>query len=166
MEKITPNYSIGDMIVHRTHGVGRIDDIECKPINGVDVDCFKVKTDNVTYWFPTDSLDNPRIHPVASKERIQKAIEILQSSPMNLDEDHLQLKERIDQVSLDDDFLDMSSLVRDLAALKSKKKLNRIQDQAFSNFKDRLIREWAASLGVDAKSIRPILLAYLQKIKT
>ena len=166
MAKLTPTYSIGDMVVHRFYGIGQIDDIEKKPLNGVQVECFKVKTENGAYWFPIDSEDNPRIHPVASQELIQKAIEILQSAPHNLDNDPIQWKERIDDVLTDGGFLAISSLVRDLTALNTKKKLNRTQDQALNSLKDRLLREWAASLEVDAKSIRPRLRAYLQESNT
>ena len=166
MAKLTPTYSIGDMVVHRYYGIGQIDGIECKPFNGVEVECFKVKIENGDYWFPTDSLDNPHIHPVASQELIHRAIEILQSAPHGLENDPIQWKERIDDVLTDGDFLAISSLVRDLTALKTKIKLNRTQDQALTNLKDRLLREWAASLEVDAESIRPRLRAYLQESNT
>jgi RNA polymerase-interacting CarD/CdnL/TRCF family regulator len=166
MAKLTPTYSIGDMVVHRYYGIGQIDDIECKPLDGVKVECFKVKTDNGAYWFPTDSLDNPRVHPVASQELIQRAIEILQSAPHGLENDPIQWKERIDDVWADGDFLAISSLVRDLTALKTKNKLNRTQDQALTNLKDRLLREWAASLKVDEKSIRTKLRGYLRESDT
>jgi RNA polymerase-interacting CarD/CdnL/TRCF family regulator len=162
MVEFTPMYSLGDMVVHRDYGVGQIEDIECKPLNGASVECFKVLTKNGIYWFPTDSLDNPRIHAVASEELIQRAIKVLQSAPHGLENDPLEWKERIDGVQTSGDFLAISSLVRDLAALKTKKKLNRTQEQALSNLGDRLLREWAASLEVDAKSIRPMLQAYLQ----
>jgi len=163
MVKNSPMYSLGDRIVHRYYGVGHIDGIECKPLNGVKVECFKVKTENASYWFPTDSVDNQRFHPVASQELIQSVIEILQSAPHGLDNDPYQWKERIDDVQNNGDLLTISSLVRDLAAMKRKKKLNRIEDQALYNLENRLLREWAASLEVDAKSIRPRLRAYLQK---
>lgn len=166
MENFTPMYSLGDMVVHRYYGVGQIDGIESKPLNGIEVECFKVITENGIYWFPTDSLDNPRVHPVASPELIQRAIEILRSAPHGLENDPLQWKERIDAVQTDGDFLAISSLVRDLTALKTKKKLNQTQDQALNNLEDRLLREWAASLEVDAKSIRPMLEAYLQESNT
>ena len=166
MVKFTPMYSLGDMIIHRAYGVGQIDDIECRPLDGVEVECFKVKTENAIYWFPTDSVANPRLHPVASQELIQRVIEILQSAPHGLDNDTYQWKERIDDVQNDGDLLAISSLVRDLAAMKTKKKLNRIEDQALNNLEDRLLREWAASLEVDAKSIRPRLRAYLQESNT
>ena len=166
MANITPMYSLGDRIVHRHYGVGQIDAIECRPLNGVKVECFKVKTENAIYWFPTDSVDNPRLHPVASQGLIQRVIEILQSAPHGLDNDPYQWKERIDDVQTDGDLLAISSLVRDLAAMKTKKKLNRIEDQALNNLENRLLREWAASLEVDAKSIRPRLRAYLQESNT
>jgi RNA polymerase-interacting CarD/CdnL/TRCF family regulator len=163
MAKFTLKYSLGDRVIHHNYGVGQIDGIERKPLNGVEVECFKVKTKNGVYWFPTDSVDNPRIHPVASQELIQKAIEILQSAPHGLENDPLQWKERIDEVKTNGDFMAISSLVRDLAALKSKKKLTLNQTQALKILEDRLLREWAASLDVDAKSIRPRLRAYLRK---
>jgi RNA polymerase-interacting CarD/CdnL/TRCF family regulator len=50
-----------------------------------------------------------------------------------------------------------------LAALKTKKKLSLTQDQALKKLKDRLIREWAASLDVDTISIRTKIRAYLQE---
>ena len=78
-------YSLGDMVVHRTYGVGKIDGIDHKPINEIDVECFKVKTENGHYWFPTEGLDNRRIHPIASQELIQMAIKIIRSAPQGLD---------------------------------------------------------------------------------
>ena len=162
MAKLSPRYSIGDMVAHRNYGIGQIDCIENKPINGVQVDCFRVKTDNSVYWFPTDSKDNPRIHPLATKVLIQRVIEILQSAPHGLENDPIQWKERIDDVWASGDILSISRLIRDLTALKTNKKLIRIQDQALKNLKDCLLREWAASLQVDAKSIQPKLRAYLK----
>ena len=166
MEKFIHMYSLGDMVVHRNYGVGQIEGIELKPLNGVEVECFKVKTDNGIYWFPTNSLNNPRVHLVASQELIQRAIEILRSAPHYSENDPIKWKERIDDVQTDGDFLAISSLIRDLAALKTKKKLNQTQDHALNNLEDRLIREWSASSGVDAKSIRPILQTYLQESNT
>jgi len=56
--------------------------------------------------------------------------------------------------------------VRDLSALKTRKKLNRSQEQALTNLEARLLVEWAASLGVEAKSFRPKLRAYITQDPT
>ena len=166
MTKNSSIYSLGDKIVHRSYGVGEIDGIECKPIKGVEVECFKVKTQNGYYWFPTEGLDNPHIHPIASQELIEMAIKIIQSAPEDLKNDQLQWKERINSVQSDGDILAISELVRDLAALKTTKNLNQYQTQALKTLEERLLREWAASSGVGVGSIRPKFRAYLKKSKT
>ncbi len=166
MAKLTHEYSLGDRIIHHYYGVGRIDGIEPKRLHGVEVECFKVKTENGVYWFPKNTVDNPRVNPVASQELVQSAIEILRSAPPGLEKDPVKWKERIDEVNTGGDFLAVSSLVRDLAALKTKKKLDLYQARALKNLEDRLIREWAASVEVDATSIRTRLNAYLRESKT
>jgi len=163
MVKSAPMYSPGDIVVHRSYGVGRIDSIESKPLNGIEVECFKVKTENGIYWFPTESVDNPRVHPVAKKSVIKEAIIILRSPPQNEEFDPVQWKDRIEEVQTGGDFLEFSSLVRDLAGLKMKKKLTRTQDQALNNLENRLLKEWAASLDVEISSIRPKLKAYIKE---
>jgi RNA polymerase-interacting CarD/CdnL/TRCF family regulator len=163
MKDLTPKYSLGDMVVHRYYGVGQIEGIELKPLNGVEAECFKVKTENGIYWFPTNTLENPRVHPVASQELIQRAIKILRSAPQILDNDPNRWKERIDDVQTAGDILAISILLRDLAAMKTQKKLNQTQDQAFTNLEDRFLREWSASSGDDVNSIRPLLKTYLQE---
>jgi len=166
MDKITPAYALGDKIVHRSYGVGEIADIERVPFGGVETECFRVHTDNGSYWFPTAGPENPRIHRVASQALIQKAIKIFQSNPTDQEFDFHQWNERIEEVVRNGDFLAISSLVRDLSALKTRKKLNRSQEQALTNLEARLLVEWAASLGVEAKSFRPKLRAYITQDPT
>ena len=165
MAKNSSVYSLGDIVVHRSYGVGKIDGIERKPINEIEVECFKVKTANGHYWFPTEGMDNCRIHPVASQELVQRAIKIIRSAPQGLEDDHHQWKERIDLVQSDGEFLAISGLVRDLDALKKTKKLSQTQNQALKTLEDRLLIEWAASSEVEVRSIRPKFRVYLKESK-
>jgi len=163
MAKSAPTYTPGDIVVHRSYGIGRIDKVENKPLNGIDVECFKVETNNGIYWFPTENMDNPRVHPVATKYIIRKAINILRSAPQNEDFDPIQWKDLIEEVQTGGDFLAVSSLVRDLAGLKMKKKLTRTQDQALNSLQERMLQEWAASLDVELNLLRPKLKAYIEE---
>jgi RNA polymerase-interacting CarD/CdnL/TRCF family regulator len=151
--------------VHRSYGIGKIDGIEFRPINGVEVECFKVKTKSAHFWFPTEGLDNRRIHPIASQDLVQKVIKILRSAPQVLEQDQFQWKERIDLVQSEGDILAISELVRDLVALKTTKKLNQAQSNALKTLENRLLIEWAASSGVDVGAIRPKYRAYLKESK-
>ncbi len=159
-------YSLGDRVVHRSYGIGEIDGIEYKPINGIEVECFKVKTESAHFWFPTEGLDNHRIHPVASQDLVQKVIKILRSAPQGLEFDQFQWKERIDLVQSEGDILAISGLVRDLVVLKTTKKLNQVQSHALKTLENRLLIEWAASSGVDVVGIRPEYRVHLKKSKT
>jgi RNA polymerase-interacting CarD/CdnL/TRCF family regulator len=94
---------------------------------------------------------------------IREAIKILQSAPKGLEFDILEWNERIQDVVRNGDFLATSSLVRDLSALKTRKKLNRTQEQALANLEERLLVEWSASMGVEVRTIRTKLRAYLGK---
>jgi len=163
MTKSPSQYSVGDMVVHNGYGIGYIDAIESKPLNGVVVECFKVTTGNSTYWFPTDKASNPRIHPVASREKVQDAIEILRSPPSDLENNPLQWKERIKAVEEDGSFLATSELVRDLAAQKAIKNIRHNEVQALKHYETRLLREWAAGMNLGIDEIRANLAKYLEE---
>ena len=165
MSKTMSVYAKGDMIVHHLFGVGKIVAIESKDINGVVGEYFKVKTETSTFWFSTEVRDNPRIHPVASKERIQEMIDILRSPPIPFSDDPLEWKTRFQDVQSSGDILEMSGLVRDLNALKRQNKLTYARGQALDAMEIRLLKEWAASLNIDAKELRPDFNAYLNESK-
>jgi RNA polymerase-interacting CarD/CdnL/TRCF family regulator len=163
MVQISPMYSLGDKVVHRNYGVGQIEGIESKSLNGIDVECYKVITENSIFWFSTDKKENPRVHPVASQKKIKLAEIILKSPSQELEEDPIIWKERIDKVQADGDFLKMTTLLRDLASLKTMKKLSRTQDQALSKLEDRLLKEWSASTNTETNSIQKLIVEYLQE---
>ncbi|MBU1662619.1 MAG: hypothetical protein KKD28_14235 [Chloroflexi bacterium] len=159
-------YSIGDWVVHRQYGVGQVKKIEVKPIQGEQAKCFKVKTKDCLFWFPINKPNNPRVRRVASQEVVQKAIQVLRNKPCQLDTDKKHLKGQIDHVQSDGDVLAISKLIRDLSAQQAIRKLNHSEENALGRFKERLLREWAASMQIKVEKIRPILHAYLQESKS
>jgi RNA polymerase-interacting CarD/CdnL/TRCF family regulator len=147
-------YSIGEWVVHNQYGVGQIKKTEIMPLHGEQTECFKVQVKDGSFWFPTDSSDNPRIRPVASEEIVSKVIKNLRRKPSNLIQNKKYWTQRIKDVSLHDDLLSISHLIRDLSAQKALKRLNDTQIRALSKFKDRLLLEWIAITGGDIKEIR------------
>lgn len=156
-------YTIDDWIVHTHYGVGQIKRIEVKPIHGEDKKCFKVKTKDSTYWFPTTDTDNPRIRPVASQDIIQKVVKNLRRKSSKLDADKKHWKKRIDDVQTNGDLLSISVLVRDLSAQQVLRKLNQTEENALEHFKERLLREWASIKQEEVEKLRSKLHAYIQE---
>ena len=148
------HYSIGEWVVHNQYGVGQIKKTEVMPLHGEQTECFKVQVKDGSFWFPTDSLDNPRIRPVASEEIVSKVIKNLRRKPSNLIQNKKYWTQRIKDVSLHDDLLSISHLIRDLSAQKALKRLNDSHIRALSKFKERLLLEWTAISSGDIKEIR------------
>ena len=158
-------YSIGDWVVHRHYGVGQIKAIEEKRFQGEPVECFKAKTRDSTFWFPTRVTNNPRIRPVSSEDFVKKAIKSLRRKPSNIDKDKKFWKNQINQVKMDGDMVEISKLVRDLSAQSLLRNLVQTEEKALTDFKERLLREWAAILKNKVEEIRPQLQAYIQESK-
>jgi len=159
-------FSTHDWVVHLHYGVGQITAIEVKPVDGQDTECFKVKTKNSTYWFPTNEGVNPRIRPVVSNEIIHKVIYHLRRTAGSLDPDRKYWKKKIDEVKSSGDIISISKLIRDLTSIQATRGINETERKALDFFKERLLREWASSTHEDVEKIRPLLQKHLKVSKS
>ena len=162
----TPTYALHDWIVHRSYGVGQVIKIEVKPIHGESTECYRVETRNGVYWLPLNSLDTPRIRPVATPERLEQAVQELQISDLTLDPDRFYWKERIQKVKENGDLVAISRLVRDLSLLRTQRRLNQTEETALSALTERLLREWSACAHKDIERLRTRFHQTLQETKT
>jgi RNA polymerase-interacting CarD/CdnL/TRCF family regulator len=156
-------YSIGEWVVHSQYGVGQIKKTEVMPLHGEQTECFKVQVKDGSFWFPTNSVENPRIRPVASQDIIKKVIKNLRRKPGNLEKDKKYWGNRIKEASSQDDLLSMSHLIRDLSAQQAQKRLNDSHIKALSKFKESLLQEWAAITSTAIEKIRPQFNEYIQE---
>ena len=115
MEQDT-QFSVGTWIVHSQYGVGQIQKTEVMPFHGEQTECFRVQVKDGAFWFPTDSVENPRIRPVASQEIIPKVIKNLRRKPGKLEKDKKYWDKQIKAVTSNDDLVKISQLIRDLSA--------------------------------------------------
>ena len=156
-------YSVDDWIVHTYYGVGQIKRIETKPIQGEDTKCFKVKTKDSTFWFPTTDSENPRVRPVASEDDIVKMIKNLRRKSNKVDSDRRVWKQRIAEIQPKGDLLAISVLIRDLSAQQVIRQLNQTEQDALEHLKERLLREWASIINERVEKLRPELNAYIKE---
>ena len=157
------HFSVGEWVVHSHYGVGQIKKTELMPLHGEQTECFMVQVKDGAFWFPTNSVENPRIRPVASQEIITKVIKNLRRKPGNLEKDKKYWTQRIKAVPSQGDLLTISPLIRDLSAQQAQKRLNDTQVRALSKFKERLLHEWSAITGTDVRKIRSQFNEYIQE---
>ncbi len=157
------HYSVDDWVVHTQYGVGQIERIEVKPIHGDNTNCFKVRTNDCTYWFATNDIDNPRIRSVASKDVITKIIKNLRRKSSKLDTDRRLWKQRIAEVQSNGDLISLSIIIRELSTQQVLRQLNQTEEDALEYFKDRLLREWASITQEEMDQLRSSLHGYIQE---
>ena len=157
------HFSVGQWIVHSQYGVGQIKKTERMPLHGEQTECFMVQVKGGAFWFPTNTVKNPRIRPVASQEIITRVIKNLRRKPGNLEKDKNYWNIQIKAVPSQGDLLTISPLIRDLSAQQSLERLNDTQIRALTNFKERLLLEWSAITGTDVRKIRSQFYEYIQE---
>lgn len=161
-----PPYALQDWIVHRSYGVGQVVKIEVKPIHGKSTECYRVETRDGVYWLPLDSLDTPRVRPVATPERLEQAVQELHKSDLTLDPDRHYWRDRIQAVKQNGDLVAICRLVRDLSLLRTQRRLNQTEETALNALTERLLREWAACAHKDIDRLRTRFQLTLQETKT
>ena len=146
------HYNIGQWVVHCRYGVGKIKSVEKVPFYGEgqkNEKCFKVQTKESVFWLPVAQSENPRIRPIATRKRMERALKVLKEPPQDLDAHHNVLKDRINETHKSGSLKSQISLIRDLLARRSVKKLNILEERTLKTLKLQLIREWSISMDMD-----------------
>jgi len=88
-------FNIGDWIVHYYHGVGKIEDIVEKGLDGNQKLYYKVSTKDIDYWIPLEDESNDHIEPIRSKEDFAEALKTIAKKPIPIAQHHKTRKKRI-----------------------------------------------------------------------
>jgi RNA polymerase-interacting CarD/CdnL/TRCF family regulator len=141
-------FDVGDWIVHAYYGVGQIEGVEERPVQGEDTDCFKVQTRDAEYWVPVERVENPRIRPVASRNRMQRAIRAIKKTPEEMNTNYRTRQARISEVLGSGSLLEMARLLRDLRGRQIARKLNATEMGALDDLKERMTHEWSVAMKI------------------
>lgn len=156
-------FDVGDWIVHSFYGVGQIEGVEERPVQGEEVDCFKVHTPNAEYWVPVERVDNPRIRPIASKNRMQRALRVLKKIPERMNKNYRVRQARIQEVISGGSLIEMARLLRDLRGRQIDRKLNATEMTAFDDLSERMMRELSVAMKIRMAAARTRLEELLAK---
>lgn len=159
------DFSQGDWVVHLVYGVGQIKAIEKKSLAGDSQKYFRVKIKDGSYWVPVEDPENSRVRPLASKEEILEALEILKEDPDPMSRNYKTRRKRIMEDALDGDLESDITLIRDLTARQYDKGLNDGDKTSLDRVKARLIKEMAVSFGIRTSEAEDQLEALLKNCR-
>jgi CarD family transcriptional regulator len=127
-DQITKSFQIGDLAVYPAHGVGRIESIESRVINGDTHDFYimKIIDNGMVIMIPTSNVDSVGLRTVIDKQQIPAIYAVLSETKDDLQDNQTwnrRYKEYMDKLKTGSPF-DVAEVFRDLYQLKLTKDLS------------------------------------------
>lgn len=127
-DQITKSFQIGDLAVYPAHGVGRIESIESRVINGDTHDFYimKIIDNGMVIMIPTSNVDSVGLRTVIDKQQIPAIYAVLSEAKDDLQDNQTwnrRYKEYMDKLKTGSPF-DVAEVFRDLYQLKLTKDLS------------------------------------------
>lgn len=138
-------FDVGDWIVHYYHGVGKVEDIIEKGLDGNQKMYYKVSTKDIDYWIPLDDDISDHIEPVRSKEDFTQALNIIEKKPVPIANHHKSRKKKIHDRWLIGSLESRAELLRDLHGRLKLDKLSFGEKEMLEKVRNYFISEWLIS---------------------
>jgi len=151
-------FSVGDLAVYPAHGVGRIEAIESRVVNGETHDFYilKVIENGMTIMIPTWNVEQVGLRDIISQSDIPKIYEIMTVNPDAHGSEsqtwNRRYREYMDKIKTGSLF-DVAEVFRDLSILKMTKDLSFGERKLYDTAHILLVRELSTAKGTDEDTI-------------
>ena len=144
------NFYKGDMVMHWTHGIGQIVNLEERALAGSKAIYYVVQVRDMTVWVPADSKVGTRLRAPTSKSRFERLLAILSSPSETLPEDRLERKNHLLELLQDGRPESLCQVIRDLSAYQKQlgKPMNENDQMILKQSRNTLLGEWGFVLSM------------------
>lgn len=142
---LSKQFEVGDLAVYPAHGVGRIESIESRMINGDTHDFYimKIIDNGMVIMIPTSNVDSVGLRTVVDKTQIPDIYAVLTEKKDDLQDNQTwnrRYKEYMDKLKTGSPF-DVAAVFRDLYMLKLSKDLSFGERKLLDTARTLLMRE-------------------------
>lgn len=150
-------FQVGDLAVYPAHGVGKIEGIESRVINGVKHDFYMMKVieNNMLIMIPTDNVESVGLREVIDIKEIPKVYKVMKSkkdTPSDNQTWNRRYREYMDKIKTGSLF-DVAEVFRDLSLLKMNKDLSFGERKLYDTAQVLLVRELSTAKNTDEKTV-------------
>jgi CarD family transcriptional regulator len=151
-------FKVGDLAVYPAHGVGRIEAIESRVVNGETHDFYimKVLENGMVIMIPTDNVASVGLRDIISDDDIPKVYDVMKSkSGSGISESQTwnrRYREYMDKIKTGSLF-DVAEVYRDLSLLKTTKDLSFGERKLYDTAQALLVKELSTARQKDEKAI-------------
>lgn len=150
-------FKVGDLAVYPAHGVGRINSIETKMVNGETHDFYMMKIieNKMLIMIPTWNVEQVGLRDIIDEEEIPKVYDVMKkreditTEPQTWNRRYREYMDKIKTGSL----YDVAEVFRDLTLLKVNKDLSFGERKLFDTAQTLLVMELSTAKNTDEKTI-------------
>jgi CarD family transcriptional regulator len=150
-------FHVGDLAVYPAHGVGEIQAIESRVINGEKHDFYimKVLENGMVIMIPLSNVDSVGLRDIISKKDVVKVYDVMKSRKDGLPDNQTwnrRYREYMDKIKTGSLF-DVAEVFRDLFLLKLTKDLSFGERKLYDTAQILLVRELSTAKNTDEDTI-------------
>ena len=156
-QKKVREFQVGDLAVYPAHGVGQIEAIESRVINGEKHDFYmmKVLENNMLIMIPTKNVESVGLRDIIDEKDIPKVYDVMKTKKESLNDNQTwnrRYREYMDKIKTGS-LYDVAEVFRDLSLLKLTKDLSFGERKLFDTAQILLVKELSTARKTDEKTI-------------
>jgi len=150
-------FKVGDLAVYPAHGVGRINAIETKLVNGETHDFYmmKILENDMTIMIPTWNVEQVGLRDIIDEKEVFKVYEVMKqrrNSPAETQTWNRRYREYMDKIRTGS-LYDVAEVFRDLSLLKLTKDLSFGERKLYDTAQILLVMELSTARNTDEETI-------------
>ncbi len=155
-EKSTREFSKGDLAVYPAHGVGYIESIESKEINGDTMNFYmmKIVENGMVIMIPTSNVESVGLREVIPEKEVPEVYKVMQEKGQGADNQtwNRRYREYMDKIKTGSIY-DVAEVFRDLFQLKLEKDLSFGERKLLDTAQNLLVQELSTAKDIDEKAM-------------
>jgi CarD family transcriptional regulator len=153
----TKRFQVGDLAVYPAHGVGRIEAIETRVVNGEEHDFYimKIVENGMVIMIPTWNVESVGLRDVIGKKEIPKIMDVIKSKrELAIDNQtwNRRYREYMDKIKTGS-LYEVAEVFRDLSLLKLTKDLSFGERKLYDTAYNLLIKELSMANDEDENAV-------------
>ncbi|RJQ77963.1 MAG: CarD family transcriptional regulator [Desulfobacteraceae bacterium] len=150
-------FKVGDLAVYPAHGVGRIEAIETRVVNGEKHDFYimKILENNMVIMIPTWNVESVGLRDVIGEKEIPKIMDVIKAKrDLTVDNQtwNRRYREYMDKIKTGS-LYEVAEVFRDLSLLKMNKDLSFGERKLYDTAYTLLIKELSTAKNSDEKTV-------------
>jgi CarD family transcriptional regulator len=157
IKAVIKTFDVGDLAVYPAHGVGKIQAIESRVVNGEKHDFYimKVLENNMLIMIPTRNVESVGLRDIIDETEIPKVYEVMQNkkaSPSDNQTWNRRYREYMDKIKTGS-LYDVAEVFRDLSLLKLTKDLSFGERKLYDTAQVLLVKELSTAKNISEEKV-------------